>query len=347
MKGFVSFHAIDMAFFDGFVAPLLAGAKVNPESFLERAPRIRRNGWIARRFAVAVEQLAAGVTAPKADPADSPWKRLRTNLERMDFRPDEMSRRAAKLLDPELHLDGRPFLITENSTEKVATAVDAYADAETEAGAGNIAREQLAHLDAELARDIEPAELPDVSSEFGYRGDLLALLTKLHELGRLAREGRTFADDSGSRPAVEVIAEEYPWRALALHARVAPFWIARDVDGLETVCRAAGVEAPNCLSPAWRVYAEACDAFPGLKESLGLELKRPCDVGAFVAPGEIPDLIQFLAEHGSRIIGVAAREGAGPAASALLRKIKECAVYAQRHGFGYLEASGLVPPERG
>jgi hypothetical protein len=33
-------------------------------------------------------------------------------------------------------------------------------------------------------------------------------------------------------------------------------------------------------------------------------------------------------------------------ATALLRKIKECAVYAQRRGFGYLEASGLLPPER-
>ena len=33
-------------------------------------------------------------------------------------------------------------------------------------------------------------------------------------------------------------------------------------------------------------------------------------------------------------------------ATALLRKIKECAVYAQRHSLGYLEASGITPPER-
>jgi len=33
-------------------------------------------------------------------------------------------------------------------------------------------------------------------------------------------------------------------------------------------------------------------------------------------------------------------------ATALMRKIKECAVYAHHHGFGYLEASGLLPPDR-
>ena len=137
-----------------------------------------------------------------------------------------------------------------------------------------------------------------------------------------------------------------PWRAVAMHARVHPFWLARDVDGLETICRASGVRAPECLSPAWRVFAEACEAFPALKESLGLELAREKDVGAFVAPGEIGQLLQFLSEHGSRIIHAATRAGEGAMATALLRKIKECATYAQRHQFGYLEASGVLPPDR-
>jgi hypothetical protein len=131
-----------------------------------------------------------------------------------------------------------------------------------------------------------------------------------------------------------------------MHARVAPFWLARDVDGLETICRAAGVRAPDCLSPAWRVFAGACEEYPALKESLGLELRRPRDVGAFVAPGEVGQLLVFLGDHGARIIGAATRGGEGAMATALLRKIKECAVYAQRHGCGYLEGSGILPPER-
>ena len=49
-----------------------------------------------------------------------------------------------------------------------------------------------------------------------------------------------------------------PWRATWLYARVAPFWIAYEVDGLETVCRAAGIAPPDVLVPAWRPFAEAC-----------------------------------------------------------------------------------------
>jgi hypothetical protein len=347
MKGYVSFHPIDLSFFDELIAPLVAGGKVNPEEFLRRAITLRRNGWVARRFATAIEQLAAAAEAPKADPSASPWRRLRANLERIDHRPDEMARKAAEAFDPDLHLDGRPFFIVEGSTEKVAAAVDAYVAADTEAAVEKIARNQVAILDADLARELEPAEIADLSSDIGHRSDLLTLLKQIHDLARLAREGRDWVEgDAAPRPAAETLPEELPWRAVSLHARVTPFWIARDVDGLETICRAAGVRAPDCLSPAWRVYAGACEAFPALRESLGLEVKRARDVGAFVAPGEIEQLLLFLSAHGARIIGAAARGGEGAMAAALLRKIKECAVYAHRHGFGYLEASGVLPSER-
>lgn len=347
MRGFVSFHPIDLGFFDAFIAPLLAGGKIDPEPFVVRAARIRRNGWIARRYAVAVEQLAAASEAPRADPTASRWRRLRTNLERIDFHPDELARRAALALDPDLHVDGRPFFTTEGSAERVAGTVDAYAEAGSEVEVGTIARNQLAHLDVELTRGVEPADLAEPSSDLSYRSELLGLLTKIHDLGRWAREGRNWVEpDVRPRPAVEALPDELPWRAVSMHARVSPFWIARDVDGLETICRASGVSAPDGLSPAWRVFAEACEAFPALKERLGLELNRPRDVGAFVAPTDIAALIQFLTDHGARIIGAATRKGEGAAAATLLRKMKECAVYAHRHGFAYLEVSGVLPPER-
>jgi hypothetical protein len=346
MNGYVSFHPVDLSFFDELIAPLVAGQKVNPDGFLQDAANLRRKAWTARSFAVALEQLAALAAPPDADPSASRWQRLRTNLEKIDYRPDPLALAAAQALDPDLHLEGRPFFVAEGSAEKVAGAVDAYTAATTQAGVEKVARDQLARIDARLAGHVEPAEIPELSSDPSYRSDVLRLLTKLHDLARFAREGRTFADDNTApRPAAEALPEELPWRALAMHARRTPFWIAKDVDGLETICRAAGVRAPDCLAPAWRVYAEACDAFPALRDALGLELRRPRDVGAFVSPGEIDQLLQFLAEQGARIINAAARGGEGPMATTLMRKIKECAVYAQHHGFGYLEASGILPPD--
>ena len=347
MKGLVSFHAVDLAFFDDLIAPLVAGSKINPDDFLKRATRFRQTAWIARGVALAVDELAAAIEAPGPEPGASPWQRLRTNLEKLDYRPDEKVRRAAMIFDPDLHLDGRPFFILEGSVEKVGKAVEAYVAAGSDSEAAKFARSQVALIDKELAGELEPAEIGEPSSEHGYRGELLNQLKKIHELALHARENRTWADnDSEPRPAYQALPDELPWRAVSLHSRAYPFWLARDVDGLETICRAAGVRAPNCLSPAWRVFAGACETYPVLKDALGLELTRAKDVGAFVAPGEMAELVQFLSEHGARIINAAARGGEGPMATTLLRKIKECAVYAQRNGLGYLEASGIVPSER-
>lgn len=347
MKGYVSFHPIDLSFFDDLIAPLVMGRKVDPEAFVRRATRLRRNAWVARRFASTLDRLIAESVPPETDPGASRWTRLRANIERIDFKADPLARKAANAIDPDLHLDGRPFFIAEGSAEKVAAAVDAFASAETESAVEKLTRTQIALLDAELSSSVVPDEIYDPSSDPSYRSELLSSLTKIHELARLAREGRSFLDgDADPRPAVEALPEVLPWLALSMHARVAPFWIGRDVDGLETICRAAGVQAPDCLSPAWRVYGEACEAFPSIRDALGLEVRRPRDIGAFVAAEEVGELLSFLTENGARIIAAAARGGEGPAATSLLRKIKECAVYAQRHGYGYLEASGILPPER-
>ena len=328
MKGYVSFHPVDVAFFDELIAPLTSGRKVNPETYLHEAARVRRSGWVARRYAVALEGLAAAIEAPKADPKSSMWERLRTNLEKLDHRPDESVRRAAKVFDPDLHLDGRPFFVTEGSAERVADAVAQYAAAPDEAAAEKVAQDQLSRLDPELAKVFEPADLPDLSSDLGRRNDLLGELKAIHDLARQAR------------------VDEIPWRAVAVHGKARPFWLARDVDGLETICRAAGVLAPDCMGPAWRLFAEAIETLPSLKDRLKLEMNGPRDVGAFVSPTEVGQLLEFLGQQGTRIISAAARAGEGPMATVLLRKIKECATYAKKNGLGYLEASGVLPPER-
>jgi hypothetical protein len=43
------------------------------------------------------------------------------------------------------------------------------------------------------------------------------------------------------------------------------------------------------------------------------------------------------------MIQVATRHGEGPRCTQLLRKIRECLRFAERHGIGYLEASGIHP----
>jgi hypothetical protein len=124
-----------------------------------------------------------------------------------------------------------------------------------------------------------------------------------------------------------------------------PFWIADDVDGIETICRAAGVTAPGFVVPARRLFAGAAETLPQLGRPTHTELRGPRDVGAFVSASDVPALLDFLNDHGSQMIQAASHHGEGSACGLVLRKIRECATYAQRHGLGYLEASGIPAPE--
>jgi len=348
VRGTFSFHPLRLEFFDDTIQPLLAGRKINPEEFLDAALRVRTRSASARRWVWAIEEVLATSEPPRPERGAGILRNIRTHLERFDYRADETTLRVLKAIDPDLHLHGRPFFVTEGSAGRVAKRVDEFLSAPDVGAAESLAIEQLVHLDAELAKTIEPVEGPDLSPDMAYRSDLLSSLKDLYDIAHAARRGENWGRaDVPRRPAREVLLNELPHRALLLHSRAVPFWVARDVDGLETVCRAAGVPPPDFIVPPRRLFAEACEEFSELKEALHVEVSGPRDVGAFVAAGDIPELVEFLNRNGTRIIQVETRHDEGPACTTLLRKIRECAAYADRNGLGYLEASGILPPDLG
>jgi len=346
VKGTFSFHPVKVEFFDETVQPLLAARKVNPEAFLNAALRARSRSSRARRYQGAIEDALVAAEPPRVEPGAGILKSFRTHLERMDHREGELARALKTVVDPDLHLHGRPFFITEGSAGRVARLVEEFRGAHNDDAVDTLVIEQLVNLGADVAKRLQPTEGPDLSPDLVYRADLLARLKDLYDIVNCARRGESWGRiDVPRRPAREVVVTGLPHRALWLHSRAVPFWIARDVDGLETVCRAAGVAPPGFVVPPRRLFAEACEEFPEFAASLHVEVKGPADVGAFVAPGDIPELLEFLNIHGARIIQAAARHGEGQACATLLRKIRECAVYAELTGSGYLEASGIRPPE--
>lgn len=346
MKATVSFHPVRLGFFDETIQPLVAGRKVNPEGYLNDALRFRRHAHRARRYLLALEERLVASEPPRADPGAGLLQSFRARLQRLDHREDEFVGRLRNAVDPDLHLHGRPFLIAEGSAARVAERVEEYRTAPDGDAADDLALEQLAVLGPDIAKGIDPVDGLELSADLAYRADLLAKLKDLYDIAHAARRGETWGPGGRRRrPAREILIDELPYRAVWLHARAVPFWIARDVDGLETVCRAAGVPPPEFIVPPRRLFAEACEEFPDLKDALHVELQGPRDAAAFVAPAEIPELVEFLSASGSRIIQAASRAGEGPACTVLLRKIRECAAYAQRTGAGYLEASGIVPPD--
>lgn len=346
MRGRLAFLPARVTFFDDVIGALLAGRKINPDEFVTDATRLRRHLARARRWPLAIRALIEEARPADAAPGSTVWQRVRAQLDKLEYKPDVVVRRAKAAFDADLHLDGRPFFVTEGSAERVAAVVDAFLRAKSEDAVDGLARDQLARLDPTLPGAVEPGDPTVLEPDLAYRGDLLGGLKAIHDVAWFAREKREWRTSAGaSRPAEEALVDEVPWRAAWLQSRSVPFWSARDVDGLETICRASGVPPPECLVPAWRLFSEACDVHPRLKEALRLEPARPRDLGAFVAPSDVGQLLEFLTLQGAKIIGAATRAGEGPAATALLRKIRECATYADRAGAGYLEVTGLVPPD--
>jgi len=346
MKALISFHPVDPEFFDQLIEPLVAGEKINPEKFLGAALRLRSTAARALRIRREIERQLALLELPPPPAEGTLWDKVRTRLERFDHKPGALPRLVGEHIDPELHLHGRPFLITEGSADRVAVILDDYVGATRDSDADALALEQLVRLSPDLGRGLEVEGEPDLSAEMSYRSDLLRALKEIYDLAQTARRDENWGRAGGERrPATEVLEAELPYRALWLHSRAYPFWIARDVDGLETICRASGVSPPDFVVPARRLFARSCDEFPGLRENLGVELSAPRSVGAFVSASDVPELLAFLGAQGSRIIRAATQAGEGRTCTILLRKIRECATYAERHGRAYLEGCDIAPLE--
>jgi hypothetical protein len=345
MRGLVSFHALDLSLIDEFVAPLVAAGKINPESFLEAAHRFRRNGWQASRYADALARLLDEAEAPRVAAGTGLLGRVRSEWDRLRNDPDERIAAVQAAIEVDLHLEGRPFLITEGSADRVAALVDEYLAAPSGDAAESLALEQIARLGPLVARGLTPEAGAELTPDFNYRRDVLEQVRVLFDLPRAAREGATWrAANEAPRPAAEALVSDLAWHASAVHALVRPFWIARDVDGIETVCAASGVPAPGFPVPAWRLVGPVLEEFPALPDALSTDLRGPRSVGALVTPDDVPELQDFLAAHGARIIREAARHGEGATCTTLLKKIRECLTFAEARGYGYLEASGIVPP---
>ena len=344
MRGLISFHPVDVGFFDDVIAPLVVGEKINPEQFLSDARRMRATAMQIEPYRRALVDVLARLAPPAPPTEGSMWTKVKARLEQLDLKPDPLATLVASRVDPDLHLHGRPFLVTEGSADHVATLVEEFRKADGLASVESLLLEQLIRIEPTLPNVLELPEMGPPSSDMTYRNDLLERLKAVHGLAKAARENESWGPASGRRvPARDVLGRELPWLAVELHACTNPFRVAQDVDGFDTVCRAADITPPDVLVTCRRLFARAIEMFPDLGEGLVTELRDGRDVAAFVPPSDVSRLLDFLKTEGAKIIRVATQHGEGPSCTTLLRKIRECAEYAAAHGRGYLDASGIRP----
>ncbi len=350
MKGLVSFHAFDPSFADDVIVPLWNGTRINPEPWLLEGCSLLQRAWRTAAWKQTILDLIADST-DTIEPVDSGIKTdllspFRKSVAKLFTPVDRDAERIKASIQPGLHLDGRPFFIVEESSNTVIRLVDEYRKARDDEAVDALVREQLTRLNPALARSIRPTEGPAAQSALAYRSNLLSSLKSIHALGRAFREGLAWrgalTDGKTPQQAVRLL----PWFAAAMHARFRPFWVAENVDGLVSIAQAAGIEASPVLQSPLPLFTaiKPVDARP---MTLGRELDGPRSTGAWVPPEDVPRLIDWLQAEGAAIIRIATEHGEGVRVRTLLQKIRECAAYAARHRYGYLEAVDVDPPHWG
>ncbi|MDH3629370.1 MAG: hypothetical protein OEV00_05640 [Acidobacteriota bacterium] len=344
MRGAVSFHPFDVGLFGVLLDPLIEGKKVNPEDYLDICFRKRVADWRSSGYRATIQMLLEEVEPPELPTEGSVWFRLRARVERLEYKPAAVVKTLSEQIEPDLHLHGRPFFITEGSADRVGRFCDEYLAAKDVNAIDGLVLEQLLRLDRTLGREIEAEMMGSPPAAATVHAELLQRLKEIFELAAAARQDGDWGNVGSTRPAREVLAEELPWRCVEAHAEAVPFWVAHDVDGLAGLCEATGIEPPPCLVSARPLFAHFAEPFPALLERLSSDLTTERQLGGYVPANDIPELLTFLAEQGARIIQAATRHGVGKICSVLLRKIRECATFASLHGTGYLEASSLDHP---
>lgn len=346
MRGVVSFHPFDVELFEVLLDPLIEGKKVNPETYLEVCFRKRVADWRTTGYKTTIQLMLREVEPPELPTEGSMWNKVRARLERMEYKPDAVVQTLSDRIEPELHLRGRPFFITEGSPDRVGRFCDDYLSARDVNTIDGLVLEQLLKLDRTLGREIEAEVLGDPPAATTVHADLLQRLRELYELAGAARKGANWGNvGMTQRPALEILNEELPWRCIEIHAEAVPFWIAEDVDGLEGLCHASDMTPPPCLISARPIFTRFGDTFPALLDGIRSDLTEAKRLGGYVPAADVPELLRFLTESGARIIQAAARHGVGKTCTNLLKKIRECASFAEQHGTAYLEASGLDHPK--
>ncbi|MGE0322960.1 MAG: hypothetical protein AB7K71_01930 [Polyangiaceae bacterium] len=187
-----SFHPVDQALIDEAILPYLLGERDEIDELLSQAVRIAQ---------VRFRANAIGLGALKADPPEA-WKGM-------------------------LHVWGRPFLVTQETTAGIARVIDAYLEATPE-HAEEIARSELDALQPGFSARVVPStsgNLPppsELRAQITYRCDVLrACVSGL-------REGKAeiTVGDRDFEPA-SLVGRELMDVSLELAANLRPGWMSR------------------------------------------------------------------------------------------------------------------------
>lgn len=242
--------------------------------------------------------------------------------------------------DPFLHVWGRPFFITIDDPDDVASILDQYTQATPEQ-VDALAAEQLRALEPNLMeRSAQRRNRPELPGDDDLRAGLLWRLDILRAAFAAIRQGkRTIEANGGAHDPRTLLRREVPFAVMHFAASLSPGWMSRGTTWPTAQLGAVPLPTRPFFSPPEPLLGALPREVPEQGWFLFPSITENYMVGGYTAPMYVAPLRRYLADHAATL--QATQDGEPGAVARELRKIDEALAYAQRKGWAFCEATDI------
>ncbi len=324
----VSYHPVDRSVIVDRLIPYLRG-EGNIDDLIERAVRISKVRYRANAWGLKLLKLQEADSSPEAAGTDS-------------FRGPPRARKPEGPLagfQADLHLWGRPFLITVSDPVEISKAIDEYL-AIDENGVDTIAARMVENLGPGLADKARPADDDFLSVK--AKGDLHEQarrpLDELRDVYKASRQGRTITVEDEEVDAQGTFIAAAPLSLLSFYSGLQPGWMARGYTWPTQLLACVGIRFKLFETPA-HLIQPLVDEIPPMATSLHNTIVENYMVGGYIRAENVPAWREGLEWAYGRILGAAVKEDDANHCQIVLQKLTEAVADAERRGYSFVEAT--------
>jgi hypothetical protein len=245
-------------------------------------------------------------------------------------------------VDSNLHVWGRPFLITADEPPEVSTTIDSYLAATTNGEIDSLARQAIKRIAPGLEKELKPELEGGPPAKKELPGIVLRDLDVLPEVYEAARRGkRTMTLPSGdSADPKRVLASSLPLLVLAFTARFRPGWMDRGTVWPSLLMQEARLAPRGFFDPPRALFGALLEELPSsVGKQLSATITENYMVGGLVPAERVPELRRLLLDKREALLGKPRKEGWEEECLVSLRKIDEALADAEERGLPFAEAT--------
>jgi hypothetical protein len=336
----VSHHPLDLRFLEGTLLPALrTGGGEGLDDLRAHALRLARVRYVAKAWALGatkVEEPSAPLAPRVVTPKPSFMSRLLGRGERHEAAPAPMPPERTSRFDSDLHVWGRPFLVTADAPADISRQIDAWLEVAPD-DADDLARAMLDGLERGLASRVEPELEGGMPTDEQFASFVAAALDPCREVLAAIDEGRTFRTADGDEvDPLDVAAQELPFALLRVASWFRPGWMDRGHVWPSLVLPKAGLAAP--FEPL-DVLASLRDAHPSLPAATKTTIALNYEVGGMLPADRVPHVLREIETRREAI--------ADEASATSARKLVEALSDAAARGLAFVEATEIYSGPEG